>query len=389
MRVIQGQKKIIKSWCHNLEEGALDQARIMADLPFVHRHIVLLPDTHLGYGVPIGSVIACNGVIIPNAIGQDIGCGMCATKSNYSHKINKKTLKAIMSAVRKVVPMGVGKYRKDAAPLDMPKPDCTHTVLKEFDSACYQLGTLGAGNHFIELQHDESGTLWIMIHSGSRNLGGKIAKHYNKLAQDLNKLWHTNAPKDLAWLPVASQEGQDYIKDMTYATEFAFLSRQKMMKDVMEIVTDVVEKYEGGQVSFPFEMINVHHNYANLENHFGKNVWVHRKGATSAKKGELGIIPGSQGTNSYIVEGRGNHESFMSCSHGAGRAMGRKAAQKKLNLDVEIKRLDDIGVVHGIRNQKDLDEAAGAYKDIQEVITSQLDLIKVIHKLSPICCIKG
>lgn len=333
MRVITGNRVPIKSWCNEPEQGAIDQATVLANLPFMHRHIALMPDTHMGYGMPIGGVIACEDVIIPNAVGMDIGCGMCAVKSEYSGPISKDILKSIMNAVRQVVPMGLGWNNKEPVEdMDMPDLDFNYPVAVEYESARYQLSSLGGGNHFIELQRDKDGFLWIMVHSGSRNLGGKVAKHYNNLAQKFNDKWHTGAPKDLAWLPGDTDEGRDYITDMNYCTEFAFLSRKKMMFRVMEVVNNCVDKYEGEYVSFPNEMINIHHNFCISENHFGKNVWVHRKGATSAKKGEVGIIPGSQGSNSYIVEGLGNPDSFMSCSHGAGRAMGRKDAQRRLVL---------------------------------------------------------
>lgn len=386
MKVITGNNVLIKSWCDNPEEGAVNQARVISELPFVFRHVALMPDTHLGYGMPIGGVAACEDVIIPNMVGKDVGCGMCAMKSNYSGPISKDTIKSIMGAIRKVIPMGLGKNNKNPVTLEqMPKLEWTDVVHNELSSAVYQLGSLGSGNHFIELQRDQWNYLWIMIHSGSRNLGSKIANHYNELAISLNKKWYTNAPKDLAWLPVNSDEGRDYIKDMKYATEFAFLSRKEMMDRAMKAVVDCTDN----DIMFPSDMINIHHNFARLENHFGKNVWVHRKGATSAKKGETGIIPGSQGSNSYIVEGLGNRDSFMSCSHGAGRKMGRKDAQRRLDLDTEIKRLDDIGVVHNIRNISDLDEATGAYKSIDLVMKEQEDLVKITYKLTPIGVLKG
>lgn len=245
-------------------------------------------------------------------------------------------------------------------------------------------------NHFIELQKDIDNNIWIMIHSGSRNLGKKIADEYHKKAKNLCELWYSQLPTaDLAFLPIDSMEGQEYLMAMDFAVNFAHANRQKMIHKIMEILKNTADKYLGG-VHVGFEpIINIAHNYARLENHFGKNVWVHRKGATSAKFGENGIIPGSQGTCSYIVEGLGNPDSFTSCSHGAGRKMGRKDAQRRLNLADEIKILDDQGIIHGIRHESDLDEASGAYKDISTIMSEQSDLVKIKTKLWPIGVIKG
>jgi tRNA-splicing ligase RtcB len=227
-----------------------------------------------------------------------------------------------------------------------------------------------------------------MIHSGSRNLGFKVANHYNELAIKLNEQWHTNVPKEweLAFLPIDSDEGQDYRNEMQYCVDFALANRKLMMDNIIKILAnDPVCK--GSVITDP--MINIAHNYAAMENHFGRNVMVHRKGATLARVGTIGIIPGSQGSKSYIVEGLGNVNSFMSCSHGAGRKMSRTKATKELNLENEIKILDDQGIVHGIRTSSDLDEATGAYKDIQVVMNNQLDLVKIVTELTPIAVIKG
>jgi tRNA-splicing ligase RtcB len=248
-----------------------------------------------------------------------------------------------------------------------------------------QLGTLGGGNHFIEIQKGSDGFIWIMIHSGSRNIGFKVANYYNRLAIDLNRRWGSKIPKQwqLAFLPIDSEPGQKYISEMRYCIDFAYANRKLMM----ERVQAALQKY-AGPVSFD-PLINIAHNYAVMEYHFHKNVMVHRKGATRAQDGEIGIIPGSQGTPSYIVRGKGNPESFSSCSHGAGRRMGRKQAQRQLDLEGEQKRLDDQGVLHSIRSRRDLDEAAGAYKDIDKVIDNQLDLVEVLVELRPLAVIKG
>jgi len=245
------------------------------------------------------------------------------------------------------------------------------------------LGTLGGGNHFIEIQKGDDGHIWIMIHSGSRNLGFKVANYYNKLAIGLNEKWHTSVPREweLAFLLTDSDEGQAYIKEMQYCVEYALANRRLMMERVIQSVAN-----NTNQTGFD-EMINIAHNYASLEHHYGKDVWVHRKGATLARKGTVGIIPGSQGTASYIVEGLGNKESFESCSHGAGRKMGRKQAQRELNLEEEQAKLK--GILHSVRGIKDLDEASGAYKDIKTVMENQKDLVKILVELKPLAVVKG
>jgi tRNA-splicing ligase RtcB len=233
-----------------------------------------------------------------------------------------------------------------------------------------------------------------MIHSGSRNLGLKVAEHYNKLAVELNEKWFSKVPKEwkLAFLPVDSEEGQSYIREMNYCVDFALANRQLMMDRIMEIFKNIIGSDFNNITSKEFnnvDIINIAHNYARLENHFGENVWVHRKGATLATENTIGIIPGSQGTKSYIVKGKGNKESFMSCSHGAGRKMSRTQAIEELDLEKEIKILDDLGVIHGIRNKKDLDEAPSSYKNIDEVMENQKDLVEILVELTPLAVIKG
>jgi len=395
MKVINTEKIPIKMWLEDIEDGALDQAKNLANLPFAFKWVSIMPDAHQGYGMPIGGVMATRGVIIPNAVGVDIGCGMCAVKTSLT-EIDIDTLKKIMGEIRKIIPVGFNKHKekqdinlmplmKNAKMDDVINPTKFPIVSQEFNNALKSLGTLGGGNHFIEIQKGDDGHIWIMIHSGSRNLGFKVANYYNKLAQELNEKWHSSVPKEweLAFLPIDSQAGQDYIKEMQYCVDFALANRQKMMNEV----TGIVAKETHSILQDYHEMINIAHNYASLENHYGQNVWVHRKGATKATKGLKGIIPGSQGTASYIVEGLGNSLSFMSCSHGAGRKMGRKDAQRRLNLKEELKKME--GVIHGIRNVKDLDEAPSAYKDIDEVMDNQKDLVKILVKLKPLAVIKG
>jgi tRNA-splicing ligase RtcB len=397
-KVISSEGLPIKMWLEDIEEETLSQARNLANLPFAFKHIAIMPDSHMGYGMPIGGVLATKDVIIPNAIGVDIGCGMCAIKTNFNYRkeasINNSgsitTIKAIMKAARNNIPVGKANH-KEPKDLNMDLIEHTNIIDPIINKAEYALGTLGSGNHFIELQTDQKGLLWIMIHSGSRNFGYRIAKHYNNIAIALNEKWYSSVPKkqELAFLPINSQEGQDYILDMNYAVRYAYRNRQKMMFKMMELVRNCFLKYLEHKVSFPEPIINIAHNYAALENHFGQNVWVHRKGATLARKDTTGIIPGSQGTASYIVRGKGNPDSFMSCSHGAGRTMSRTKARNELDLTKEQKKLNDQGIIHSIRNQKDLDEASSAYKDINTVMKNQEDLVEILVKLKPLAVIKG
>jgi tRNA-splicing ligase RtcB len=260
-----------------------------------------------------------------------------------------------------------------------------HVVKHQYVAALRQVGTLGGGNHFIEIQRDTEGCVWLMIHSGSRNLGKQVADYYNKKAKILNELWFSSvdAKADLAFLPFKTDEAHEYYSEMRYCVAFALANRQLMMDRIQSVVSTVLQNVEYKLV------INIAHNYAAWENHFGKNVVVHRKGATSARAGEIGIIPGSQGTKSYIVEGLGNPESFESCSHGAGRVMGRKQAIRTLNLEEEKAKLDALGIIHSVRTQQDLDECSSVYKDISQVMEYQRDLVKIKVELSPLAVVKG
>ena len=381
--VVSSEKRPIKLWLDDIEDGAMEQAKNLANLPFIFRHVALMPDAHQGYGMPIGGVMATQGVIVPNAVGVDIGCGMCAIKTTLTD-IDTEVLKKMMNKIRQAVPVGFKRHKVPQDGMIDLKDGCM-IAEREYANAHTSLGTLGGGNHFIEFQKGNDGFVWIMIHSGSRNLGKQVADHYNKLAVDLNEQWRSEVPKEwqLAFLPLDTDEGQAYISEMNFCVDFALANRRLMMERIKGIIAD------GKQDASFGEMINIAHNYAAMENHFGKNVMVHRKGATKAMAGHLGIIPGSQGTASYIVKGKGNIESFQSCSHGAGRRMGRKQAQRELSLAEEVKRLDDLGVIHAIRNEKDLDEAAGAYKDIGVVMANQADLVDIEVELRPLAVIKG
>ncbi len=390
-RIIDTENKPIKLWLKDIDNGAMEQAKNIANLPFVHSHIAVMPDAHMGYGMPIGGVMATDGVVVPNAVGVDIGCGMCAQKTSL-RSLDSRQLKGIMRLIRKSVPVGFKHHGKPQDVYLMPQPEKQGVMLadlpvvsREYHNAMTQLGTLGGGNHFIEIQKGSDGFIWLMIHSGSRNLGYRVANFYNKLAIARAGSFGPAVPKNrqLAYLPIDSDEGRQYLREMEYCVAFALANRRLMMERVKEALQTVA-----GPVRFG-ECINIAHNYARFETHFHKKVLVHRKGATSARKGETGIIPGSQGMPSYLVRGKGNRESFTSCSHGAGRKMGRKQAQRSLDLKEERKKLEDQGILHAVRGRRDLDEAPGAYKDIDQVIENQLDLVEVIVTLRPLAVIKG
>lgn len=298
--------------------------------------------------------------------------------------LDDQKLKQIMSLIRSAIPVGTSHHKEEQEWDGFNNVPNIEIIQKEVKSASYQIGSLGGGNHFIELQKDENDFLWLMVHSGSRHFGFEIAKEYHKKARELCTKWYSNIPdKELSFIPLFDDLAQEYIEAMNYALNFALESRRKMIKSIQRCISDVMP-----MVSFN-ELININHNYAAVENHFGKNVVVHRKGATSAKLGEIGIIPGSQGTSSYIVKGLGNPESFNSCSHGAGRRLGRKQAIRELSLEDEVRKLDRQGIIHSIRNRNDLDEASGAYKDINIVMANQYDLFEIVETLKPIAVIKG
>ena len=380
----------VRIWANSVDAKAMQQIENLTTLPFLFHHLAIMPDVHAGMGMPIGGVLACKDVVIPNAVGVDIGCGMCAVKSNYKvTDISQDVLrKKIMNGIRQRIPLGMAHHTQPQPETCLPnghEVERMEVVKRRQSAIVYEVGTLGGGNHFIELQKDEEGNLWVMLHSGSRNLGKLVCEHYNKLAQQLNARWHTVVDEKLRlpFLPVGSAEFKNYWAEMQYCIDFALCNRSLMMQRIQEVITDALP----GIVFEP--MINIAHNYAAWENHYGQNVIVHRKGATLAREGMVGIIPGSQGTASYIVEGLGNAASFNSCSHGAGRVLSRTAAIASLDMQAEVAQLEAKGIVHAIRSQDDMQEATGAYKDIEEVIANQTDLIKVKTKLLPIAVIKG
>ncbi len=400
----------IKCWASELEDGALEQARNMANLPNVFHHVALMPDAHQGYGVPIGGVLALEGAISPNAVGVDVSCGMRAVNTGIHFDDIKALLPDIRNDIRNNIPLGFSQRNPHQVRQDIKIH--LNDIMAEFyeghggdicQPAWYvakndipfenyvlaAVGTLGGGNHFIELQVDESDVVWVMIHSGSRNIGKQVADYHNKVAERLCAQWFTPLPnKDLAFLPMDSDEGKSYLHDMNFAVRFAKINREYILSEVLEIISnqfDILSK-TWAELKSMFESIDVSHNYAQLENHFGRNVVVHRKGATSARSGQVGIIPGSMGTSSYIVEGLGNPDSFHSCSHGAGRCMGRKQASRTISMEEFEASMD--GIVYDVC-EDNLDEAPQAYKSIDEVMENQKDLVKITHRLRPIAVVKG
>ena len=377
----------IRNWAADADEKTLDQARHLARLPFAVGAVALMPDAHLGYGMPIGGVLATDGVVVPNAVGVDIGCGLLYARLVIdAASLARADLERACGAVRKCVPVGFARHQ-EVQPMG---GWCPGGPISERESvaAQRQIGSLGGGNHFLELQAGNDDAVYVMIHSGSRNIGKQVADHYNHLAVMLNERWRVAVPKawELAFLPLDTNEGQDYMREMQACVEFARLNRVAMMRASL---IEIAKALGDAEWASPVTMFDIAHNYAALEHHGGRNVVVHRKGATRARLGEQGIIPGSQGTHSYIVDGLGNPLSMLSCSHGAGRRMGRKDAERRLDLADEQRKLDEAGIVHAVRGVHDLDEAPGAYKDIDAVMAAQADLVSVTVTLRPLAVVKG
>lgn len=386
------QKVPIKTWCNAPEQGALDQAIALSNHPAVFRHVALMPDTHMGVGMPIGGVVCLNDAISPNMVGVDIGCGMCAINTGLKTEEVMGKLKEIRARIAKIIPVGF-EHRTD---LDVVGHRLCEGLLPSYcnvsdeiwakigvsqDSLLTQIGTLGSGNHFIEIQKSDAGEVWIMIHSGSRNLGNRICQYFDKMAREQCNSWRVQLPSpDLAFFPASSADGITYISAMELALNFAYANRRYMM-------TLVKDAFICSGLSIDeCALINIHHNYAQPEIHFGQNVIVHRKGATLADGSRLGIIPGSMGTSSFIVRGLNNPESFASCSHGAGRKMSRSMAKKSITMDDFNNSM--VGVEFDVSSQY-LDEAPGAYKDINLVMQEQADLVKIEVELKPLAVIKG
>lgn len=396
----------IKMWTRGVqvEDDARKQLVNIGGMPFIHKHIAVMPDVHLGKGATVGSVVPTKGAIIPAAVGVDIGCGMMAWRTDLSGSDLPMSLSAMRHDIERMVPHGRtdnGGDNDRGAWHDLPSdiadtflasslPDrfnsllSAHQGLKKWNLGriSRQLGTLGTGNHFIEVCVDEEDRVWIMLHSGSRGIGNAIGSYFIEKAKKDMERWFINLPdKDLAYIPQGSEHFPAYWNALNLAQSYAALNRRIMMRQALKAVQLHVRPF-----TCDAEAINCHHNYVSLENHFGENVFVTRKGAVSAQAGQLGIIPGSMGAKSFIVRGKGNPESFCSCSHGAGRKMSRTAAKKLFTLD------DHALATMGVNCRKDegvIDETPGAYKDIDAVMAAQSDLVDVVHTLRQVLCVKG
>ena len=385
----------------NIQEEAIQQLRNLAKMPFVYKHVAAMPDTHWGMGATVGSVFASEGAVIPAAVGVDIGCGMIAARVNVDRvaDLSGANRAAIRAEIERRIPMGrTNNGRKGDRGAWQTVPEDIAAIWKEQLAEEFaaitkcnpdlakgntdnHLGTLGTGNHFIEIQFDESDRMWIMLHSGSRGVGNRIGTYFIRKAKELAGRYFISLPdKDLAYLPPGDPLYAQYIKALLWAQKFAFVNRQIMLRRTLKALRTVISRAE------ILEEINTHHNYAEFETHFGKDVLLTRKGAIKADAGDQGIIPGSMGTRSYIVRGLGNKLSFHSCSHGAGRAMSRTEAKKRFTVE------DHAKATEGVECRKDadvIDETPMAYKDIDHVIEAERDLVEVVHTLKQIISCKG
>ena len=393
----------VKSWTRGVpfDDKSRNQLLNLSQMPFIHKWIAAMPDAHVGKGATIGSVIPTMGAIIPAAVGVDLGCGMMAAKTTLRAIDLPDNLAAMRSAIEKLVPHGRsarqrggrdkgawGDIPDDVAKAWMPLADGfdrlteRHPFLKNTNHIKH-LGTLGTGNHFVEICLDENDDVWVMLHSGSRGVGNAIGRHFIEQAKKDMERWFIHLPdKDLAYIPDGSEQFGKYVSAVSWAQDFARINREVMMERTLKAIREVMP--------IPFEAdveaVNCHHNYIRKENHYDKNVWVTRKGAVSAQKGEMGIIPGSMGAKSFIVRGLGNEESFCSCSHGAGRVMSRTQAKKEVSMEEHLKATE------GVECRKDasvIDETPSAYKPIEKVMAAQDDLVEIVHTLKQVVCVKG
>jgi tRNA-splicing ligase RtcB len=385
----------VKVYTGEIEPAARQQLVNISRLPIVHHHVAAMPDVHLGIGATVGSVIPTKKAIIPAAVGVDIGCGMMATRLSLgANELEESSLKKVFAQIARDVPVGFGQHsdrdaRTEAAKRfqkELRKILQKHAGIEKRvgrnSSWVHQLGTLGGGNHFIEVCLDESDRVWVMLHSGSRGIGNAIGSYFIELAKKDSLKNNVHLPDaDLAYFPEGAQHFDDYVEAVGWAQDYARANREEMMDLVLGAMRRHLPSFEVTD-----EAVNCHHNYVERETHYGERVWVTRKGAIRAGAGELGIIPGSMGARSYIVRGKGSAESFLSCAHGAGRKMSRNAAQKCFSVkDLETQ-------TEGVICRKDkgvLDEIPGAYKNIDEVMANQSDLVDVVHTLKQVICVKG
>ncbi len=394
-QVITEGEKPVKIWTDDLDPRSREQLINISKLPFIHHHVAAMPDVHAGIGATIGSVIATNKAIIPAAAGVDIGCGMAAARTSLSaERLDEKVLKKLFDQISRDVPVGRHQHKDERAPTEAAQPFAAplavmtekHPQLLKafgrFSNWVNQLGTLGGGNHFIEVCLDESNRVWVMLHSGSRGIGNAMGTYFIELARRDMERWMIQLPdRDLAYLPEGTEHFDDYVAAVSWAQAYARENRDQMMRLVLAALARHLPAFRVTE-----EAVNCHHNYVEREHHLGADVWVTRKGAIRARAGDLGIIPGSMGARSYIVRGKGNPESFNSCAHGAGRRMSRTAAEKQFtpaDLDEQTQ---------GVICRKDkgvLDEIPGAYKDIDAVMANQTDLVEVVHTLKQLVCVKG
>jgi tRNA-splicing ligase RtcB (3'-phosphate/5'-hydroxy nucleic acid ligase) len=399
--VIDSEGAPIKAWTRGVpvEEEAAKQLRNVARLPFIHKWVAAMPDVHWGIGATVGSVIPTVGAVIPAAVGVDIGCGMMAAQTTLTASDLPESLREVRTAIERAVPHGRAPRGRDYGAWEHPpapaqaawaqlKPGfeaivAGHPAVRQANTLVH-LGTLGTGNHFIETCLDEGERVWFMLHSGSRGVGNRIGSYFIELAKKDMRRWFVNLPdEDLAYFPEGTEHFSEYVEAVEWAQTFAMTNRRLMMDAVLRAVASVP-----GIPPFTTaaEAVNCHHNYVAREHHYGANVLVTRKGAVRAREGDLGIIPGSMGARSYIVRGKGNPESFTSCSHGAGRAMSRAEARRRFSLE------DHAEATRGVECRKDadvIDETPGAYKPIDAVMAAQADLVEVVHTLRQVVCVKG
>ena len=384
----------LKMWTRGVpvEDGAQRQLDNVVGLPFIFKHVAVMPDVHYGKGATVGSVIPTKGAIIPAAVGVDIGCGMIAAHTNLTANDLPDNLLPLRLAIEEAVPVGDASHKEPPAAIEArwrsnlfqrywPIEQKHSKIVGKTPPAC-QLGTLGGGNHFIEVCIAGDGTVWIMLHSGSRGIGNRIGQYFIAQAQrEMERLFVRLPDRDLAYLAEGSELFDDYVEAVGWAQDYAAENRKVMMGAVVKALKKQLKRLEADEF-----IVNCHHNYVEREHHFGHNVWVTRKGAVRARDGEFGIIPGSMGTRSYIVRGKGNLDSFHSCSHGAGRAMSRGEAKRRFTLK------DHRAATQGVECRKDkgvIDETPGAYKPIEAVIAAQSDLVEVVHELKQVLCVKG
>lgn len=383
------------------EEGAMEQLRNVAKLPFIFKHVAGMPDVHWGMGATIGSVIATKGAIVPAAVGVDIGCGMMAYQTTLKASDLPDNLRDLRSHIESAVPHGRtnnGGQGDRGAWHDIPSAALNswatlgqrydrivekHPKAKAYNTVNH-MGTLGTGNHFIEICLDENDAVWVMLHSGSRGVGNRIGTYFIQRAKEEMERYYIDKflpDKDLAYFVEKTELFDDYVEAVLWAQDFALSNRQEMMSSVLKMLGNHVKEF-----SITENAVNCHHNYVSRENHFNTNVLVTRKGAVRARKGDLGIIPGSMGTGSFIVEGLGNQDSFCSCSHGAGRVMSREQAKREISLEQHEKAMEGI---EARLDKEVLDESPAAYKDIGAVMDAQTDLVKIRYRLRQVLNVKG